>query len=142
MENSQGNTPIPAVPISVPQVTFKRDEETFFSGYANSVIVESNIFDLKLIFGLYDHRDPTKPVVGQFSSVNIPWSEVKLLMFWMQVHLAGHEKDNGKVKVPTGALPPEPPTALPPQFDNPKGRESLEMLRKMRAEFIASLSEP
>jgi len=142
MENAQDKTSVAGIPTSAPQITFKRDETTFWKGYANSVIVESNSFDMKLIFGLYDHRDATNPIVEQFSSISIPWAEVKLLMFWMQVHLAGYERENGKVRVPAGAFPPELPATPPPLFNNPKGREGLEAIRKMRAEFLASLSEP
>jgi hypothetical protein len=29
----------------------------------------------------------------------------------------------------------------PPQFDNPKGREAFEIMRRMRQEFLAKLSE-
>jgi hypothetical protein len=142
MEDSQEKAHIPATSTLDKKVEFKRDEKTFSSGYANSIIVESNAFDLKLIFGLYDYRDPLKPIIEQFSSMNIPWSEVKLLIYWMQLHLAGYERENGKIKVPTSALPPEIPSDPQPPFDNPKGREALDMMRKMRADFLAKLSEP
>jgi hypothetical protein len=132
--------PTATVPPAV-QVEFKRDEKAFSTSYANSVVVESNAFDLKLIFGLYDHRNPAKPIIEQFSSMNISWPEVKLLIFWMQLHLVSYENDNGKVKIPANAIPPELPP-IPEQFDNPKGREVFEVMRKMRAEFLAKLSEP
>jgi len=142
MEDAQNRALIPAAPAANPQVEIKRGEKTFLTGYANSVIVESNAFDLKLIFGLYDHRDAASPKIDQFSSMNIPWPMVKLLIFWMQVHLAGHERENGKVDIPASAIPPEPPATLPTQFNTPNGHEALEAFRKMRAQFVASLSKP
>jgi len=142
MEDAQDKAPIPAISTSVKKVEFKRDEETFSSGYANSIVVESNAFDMKLIFGLYDHRDPLKPTIEQFSSMNIPWSEVKLLIYWMQLHLTGYETENGKVKIPISAMPPELPAGPQPPFDTPKGREAFEMMRKIRAQFVAKWSEP
>jgi hypothetical protein len=141
MEDAQNTAPVPAIPASGAQVEVKRDESNFFAGYANSIIVESNAFDMKLIFGLYDHRNALKPIVNQFSSMNIAWPEVKLLIFWMQIHLASYERENGKIKIPANAIPPEIPP-LPPQFDNPQGREVVELVRKLRAEFLASLSQP
>ena len=121
---------------------FRRDKEVFTSNYANNIQVESNAFDLKLIFGILDHRNPSKAAVDQFSSVNISWPEVKLLIYLMQLHLATYELENGKVKIPAGALPPEIPSTPPPEISNPQFRAAFELIRKMRAEFIASLSEP
>jgi|HubBroStandDraft_3_1064219.scaffolds.fasta_scaffold530210_2 hypothetical protein len=142
MADTQDKNVVPTIPVLGSQVDFKRDERTFVPGYANSVMVESNAFDLKLVFGLYDHRNPVKPVVDQFSSMTVSWPEVKLLIFWMQVHLAGYERENGKIKIPATALPPEPPATLPPPFDSAKAVEALESLRKMRAEFLANLAKP
>ena len=130
-------TPTPATPED-----FRRDEEIFTSNYANNIQVESNAFDLKLIFGILDHRNPSKAAVDQFSSVNISWPEVKLLIYLMQLHLATYELENGKVKIPAGALPPEIPSTPPPEIDNTQVRAAFDLIRKMRAEFIASLSEP
>jgi Protein of unknown function (DUF3467) len=143
MEKERDKTvAIPGSSEARPNVEVKRDEEEFFSTYANSVIVESNVFDMKLIFGLLDQRDPLHAIINQFLSVNISWVEVKLLLYWMQVHLASHELENGKVRVPPKAFPTEIPAEPPPPFDSPLGREAFEVLRKMRAEFVAKESEP
>jgi hypothetical protein len=146
MEDTQhkAHTPAPAgAAIPGLQRAELRRAEDFIQLYANNVVVESNAFDLKLVFGVSDLRNVTKPVVEQSAAVNLSWPEVKLLIFWMQVHLAGYEKENGKVKIPVAALPPEVSSSLlPPQFDNPAGREGLDLIRKLRAEFLAGLSEP
>jgi len=126
--------------ITVPavQAELRRDED-FMVGYANHVGVESNAFDLKMIFGIYDHRNPLRVAIDQFASVNVPWAQVKILILFLQMHVAGYEAENGKIKVPDSALPPE--FLLPPALDNPKGRAAIDVFRKMREQFIASLKD-
>jgi hypothetical protein len=132
-----------------PVSEFRRDVD-FVSRYANNVQVESNAFDLKLTFGLLDQRGAMKdpnapPSVEQHTAINLSWPEVKLLIFWMQVHLAGFEADNGKVKIPRNALPSEIPANAHEQINDPTAREAarlgLEGIRKLRADFIASLKD-
>jgi hypothetical protein len=105
---------------------------------------------LKLTFGLLDQRgamrDPNAPPsVEQHTAINLSWPEVKLLIFWMQLHLAGFEADNGKVKIPSNALPPEIPANAHERIQDPRARETarvgLEAVRKLRADFIASLKD-
>jgi hypothetical protein len=139
------NVPTPVTLFPPPAMDFRRDED-FVARYANNVQFEGTIWDMKLIFGLLDQRGilkgDLKPVVEQHTSISLSWPEIKLLIFLLQLHLAGYEMENGKVKLHPSVIPPEPPTALPPPFDTPKNRESMELIRKMRAEFIAHLSEP
>jgi hypothetical protein len=127
-----------------------RRDVDFVSRYANNVQVESNAFDLKLTFGILDQRsamrDPNSPPsVEQHTAINLSWPEVKLVIFWMQVHLAGFEADNGKVKIANNALPPEIPANAHEQISDPRAREAarvgLEAVRKLRADFIASLKD-
>jgi hypothetical protein len=144
----------PSVPTSaitaVPAV--KRPDtrrvEDFVSRYANHVQIESSAFDVKMSFGVLDQSGVLKvppvmiPSVEQHTSINISWPEVKLLMYYLQLHLASHEKENGKVKIPTNVLPPEIPATPPPPFDNPEGQQAFDLMRRLRAEFIAKQSEP
>jgi hypothetical protein len=126
---------------------FRRTED-FVTRYANNVQLESSAFDLKIIFGLFDQsgilKQPpvTTTTVDQHTSVSLSWSEVKLLIYFLQLHLASFEKDNGKVKIPVKVLPPEIPLTPPPPFDNEEGQRAFELMRRMRAEFIANQSEP
>jgi hypothetical protein len=140
-----GNTPT-GIPVPVQGLQEIRRDQNFISVYANNVQLESNAFDVKMVFGILDQSGATKlpPIlaVDQHTSVSISWPEVKLLIFFMQLHLAGYEAENGKVKVPLNAIPPEPPPVLPPQFDNEAGRKGIDLIRKMRAEFVASLNQP
>jgi hypothetical protein len=118
-----------------------RRSEDFFALYANNVQLEGNAFDLKLTFGILDVRNPLKPGVEQLVSINLAWPEVKVLLYYMNLHLKGYETENGNVKVPASALPPDVPSTIPPQFDNPQAREALELMRRLRAEFVDGLSK-
>ena len=138
MAEEQGKTPNPAN-----IQAFRRDPD-FVSRYANNVQIESSAFDAKMVFGILDQSSIAKGgslAVDQHTAISLSWIEVKLLIFFLQLHVAGHEKENGKIKIPANAIPPEPPATPQPQFDNPKGREGLEFIRKMRADFIASLKD-
>lgn len=129
----------PSTSAPATQTELRRDDD-FISRYANNFQLESSAFDLKLIFGLLN-QSTSKVFVEQHTAINLSWPEVKLLLFFLQLHLAAHERDNGKVKIPLDALPPEPPAEPPPPYDNPKGREAYDLIRKMRADFLARLTE-
>jgi hypothetical protein len=148
MENEQSKIPNSTVGRPIAPVTTLQLRRTsdFIARYANNIQLESSAFDLKLVFGLLDHsgaaKQPPKGLaVDQHTSINLSWSEVKILLFFIQLHLAAYEKDNGKIKIPASAIPPEPPSVIPPQFDNPAGREGLDLIRRIRADFLASLSD-
>jgi hypothetical protein len=126
-----------------------RRADDFISRYANNVQAESSAFDLKLIFGVLDQSAAARgeigvlPTVEQHTSINISWPLVKLLIFWLRLHLAGYESENGKVRIPAAALPPEvPQIQLPPHLYSPKVQEILDMIRKMRAEFLDVETKP
>jgi hypothetical protein len=140
----------PPAPLFIPAIAEFRRDVDFVSRYANNVQLESNAFDVKLTFGILDQRDGVKdvnakPSVDQHTSINLSWPEAKLLVFWMQVHLAAYEKDNGKIKIPATALPAEIPANIHERLTDLKARESvrqgLEIIRKMRVDFIASLKD-
>ena len=137
MENKEVSTAAPTPPPVTPG-EIRRDEKIFTSSYANNIQVEPNSFDLKITFGILDYRNPLKPALDQFSSVNISWPEVKLFIYFMQLNLAMYELENGKVKIPASALPPEITPTTPSELDNPQGRAAFDLFRKMRAEFMAS----
>lgn len=117
-----------------------RRDRDFISRYANNIQLEGSAFDLKLIFGLLDQSGVARGgslAVDQHTSISLSWPEAKLLIFFLRLHVAGHEKENGKIKIPIGALPAEPPATPPPPFDNPQGRVAFDLIRKLRAELIA-----
>jgi hypothetical protein len=117
-------------------VAFRRDDD-FTSLYANHVQVESSVWDLKTIFGILDQSVQPNQIV-QHTSINLPWTQVKLLAYYMRVAIAFHEIENGKIIVPPPVLPPDPEkiTAQPFVSASPQIKEAA---AKIYREFIASL---
>jgi hypothetical protein len=119
---------------------FKRDED-FTALYANSVVSEHSIWDLKVIFGILD-QSVTPMQVVQHTSVNLPWVQVKLLSYYLNIAIAIQESFNGKIVVPPIVMPPDPRTTqVPPGFPEPPPQLKEKAARLWEA-FIASLSEP
>ena len=126
---------------ATPQLSYERDDD-FIARYANNIHLESSGWDLKITFGVLDQRDLAKPVIEQHTSINMAWSQVKIMLYFMQMHLRLQEEENGKIKIPESGLPLELPAEVPKEFDNPQGRRAFQIMREMRADFIAKLNEP
>jgi hypothetical protein len=87
--------------------TFRNDDE-FYTAYANNILLEGSVWDMKLIFGQLDQRTEP-PRVEQYGSLTIPWSQAKIFAYLLCIHLAGYELVNGKIAIPNSIMPPEPP---------------------------------
>lgn len=136
-----GQPPVPPIPT---RDEFRHDEG-YIERYANNVQIQSTQIDLKMVFGLTDQIQGAMPVrfaVNQHSAVSLGWIQVKLLIYFLQLHLNGHELENGKVRVSPKLFPPDIPENPPSPFDNELGRRIFESLRKQRAEFIARETAP
>src|SRR5579864_7032035 len=88
-------------------LVFFRDPEDFEALYANNVQAESSLWDLKVIFGILDQSSEPHKVV-QHTSINLPWTQIKLLSFLMRLNIAIHEASNGKIFIPQSVMPPDP----------------------------------
>jgi hypothetical protein len=65
----------------------------------------------------------------------MPWSLVKLLVFYLQSNLAVHEIVMGPVKVPNALLPAS--IVAPPDVEtSPTSKEVFETLQALRTEFM------
>ena len=121
----------------VPTLNFQRTDD-FISLYANNIQFEQTAFDLKLIFGELNQAGG-KVLIDQHSSVTIPWGQAKLLLYYLQLNIAGYELENGKIKI-RGDLVPLPIGPLPAgQEDNPKVRELFEVVKNLREQFVSNL---
>ena len=121
-----------------PQMVARR-EDNFFSRYANNILYESTVYDLKLIFGQSDLSEGTE-IVKQHSAITIPWSLIKLAIYFLEINLAIHELYNGRVTIPPQQIPipfprPEPETAA----TDPKAEIASETANRIRDEFLASV---
>jgi len=122
---------------ATPVQEFRRAED-FSSVYANNLQFELSAWDLKMIFGELDQRGG-KVAVDQHTSVTLSWLQAKLLNFFLEINLAVHELEHGKIKIPKNLLPPVPVPPLGELADVPQAKTIFELITKMREEFIAGL---
>ena len=120
-------------------IPYKKSEE-FSEYYANNVLLESSLWDLKLIFGQLDQQIPDNAVV-QYGSITLPWAQAKVFHYFLGVHLASHEIHNGRVQIPSGIIPPIPDDVLPELASDPKAVETHEAFKAAYEAFIADNPE-
>lgn len=108
----------------------------FISTYANSIYLESSTWDLKLIFGQLDQSEGTI-TVKQHLAVTIPWTQAKLLLYFLRVHVKAEEMQDGKIHIRSDVRPTETPLPTEEQVKDPNFMEFYEFVKKLREEFIA-----
>lgn len=126
-----------AATITFSPLASERDKDEFEALYANNIQVEHSVWDLKVIFGILDLSDAQKPKVTQHTSVNLPWSQVKLMSYYLRVAVALHESQNGKIPIPPSVVPADPATI--PIVTAPMLPELKEEIVRLHREFIASM---
>jgi hypothetical protein len=109
----------------------------FTTTYANSIILESSAWDLKLIFGQLD-QSTVPHTVKQHLAVTIPWTQAKLLVFFLQAHVKGEELQDGKIYIRPELRPIEMPAPTEEQASDPSFMQFYEFLTKLREQFIAN----
>jgi hypothetical protein len=120
------------------QLKYERADH-FISEYANNFYLESSAWDLKIIFGQLD-QSSTPNVIKQNVAVTLPWAQAKLLLYYLRLHLAAEEVADGKIHIRPDLIPPEVSPPTPDEVKNdPKLKSLFEVVKKLRAEFIASL---
>jgi hypothetical protein len=98
--------------------------DDFIARYANYSHIESSLWDSKILFGQTDQvLGNTVPI---HSAVTLPWPQLKVLTYFLSLHLAAHENDNGRIKIPPGIIPLVAPDAV---------------FRKLYEQFIAANPE-
>lgn len=108
----------------------------FISTYANNFYLESSTWDLKLVFGQLDQSEvPNK--IKQHVAVTIPWTQAKLLSFFLRVHVRAEEMQDGKIHIRPDVRPSETDLPTDEQLKDPNFMEFYEFVKKLREEFIA-----
>jgi hypothetical protein len=120
------------------EIEFFRIED-FEETYANNVQLESSAWDLKLIFGQLDQTGG-KANIAQHTAVTIPWAQAKLLAYFLQANVFFQEKLHGKIIVPTSVLPPDPSIVFKEMAADPKTKDVVEYMQKLRDALVASSS--
>jgi len=126
-------------PSKTPNADFKRADD-FVSRYANNAQYESSLWDLKLIFGQLDQSISSQTVI-QHTAVTIPWLQVKLLVYFLQINLIAHEASNGRVMVAPGIVS-EPPIVKKEEASRfGWSEEAIEQIQKHYRNFMAANPE-
>lgn len=114
------------------------EDDVYREVYANNVYLEPSAWDLKAIFGQLDQRQG-KVTIRQHTAVTVPWTQAKILMFWLRGYLEFHEKTQGKVIIPPNGIPPE---VTPPSEEQKKSDPSVEIayeiFKRLRNELLES----
>ncbi len=120
-----------------PTLQYERTEN-FTSVYANNALFQPSAWDLKIIFGQLDQASG-KDIVKQQVAVTIPWAQAKLALYYLRLQVEAMEIQSGKIPIRGDLIPPEPPPLTPEQEGIPGSKKILEIIQKLREEFIASL---
>ncbi|SRR5229473_4023473 len=124
----------------VPSASLELAEE-FYEAYANSVYYEGSSWDLKLIFGQLDQREGKAKIV-QHSAITVPWTQAKLMLYWLRGQIEAHELANGKIHIPKSIIPgPLPPFDEEMKKLDPNAEAVYAIFKRLRDEFIASLGK-
>ena len=104
--------------------------------YANNVKFELTVWDLRILFG---QLLPMSEGIGQVdwhTDVTIPWAQAKLMNLYLEINIALYERENGKITIPAGVLPPlmsSPPEGV--DTSNPDAIKAFKMVQALVEEF-------
>jgi len=102
--------------------------ENFESWYANNVQFFPSSWDLRMVFGELDVRDGDG-FVRQHTA----------MIYFLSLHVYVHELTEGKIAIPSGALPPAPTPPVGDLENDPIAIQVYEHIKKAHEEFVASL---
>ena len=129
---------------TVPAANFEFIED-LHEEYANNVFYESSTWDLKLLFGQLDQSGQlsnSEPKIKTVihSTVTVPWTQAKLMFYWLKGHIEAHEMVNGEIHMPSSLIPPElPPLSEELKKSDPNAERVYALFDRIRKEFIESL---
>lgn len=116
-------------------VKYQKIEE-FTEEYANSSQFQPSIWDMKIIFGQTDMSMGPDAIL-QHTAITIPWSQVKMMIYFLTVNLCFHESKFGRVVLAEGLIP-EIPKEMPKPFkDIGTSEETWKAVREMYEDFLA-----
>jgi len=103
----------------------------FVHRYANHVAFELNALDVRMVFGTTEKDAPT----SQHTAITMTWAEAKILHHYLSGNLMIYEGLEGKIRIPSGAIPPPPPSLK--EGASPERIAVANALRKLYDEFVA-----
>jgi hypothetical protein len=132
---NRASTIMPDEKITPPNIQ-RETEEDFASLYANNIMYEASVWDLKLIFGQLDQKliEGHGQTVDYHTAITLPWSTVKSMIYFLRVNLATHEAEAGPVKLPERVVPARPGEV----GDHPSEQVAWEAMRRIWDEEFGS----
>jgi hypothetical protein len=91
-----------------------------------------------MVFGELDVRDGDG-FVRQHTAMTVSWVQAKLMIYFLSLHVYVHELTEGKIAIPSGALPPAPTPPVGDLENDPIAIQVYEHIKKAHEEFVASL---
>ncbi len=132
-QQSTQDTQAPAPP--APPLQIVRDDD-YTNLYANNLHTELSVWDLKVIFGILDQSSQPNKIV-QHTAINLPWAQVKLASYYLQVAVILHEAQNARINIPVQLRPIDPSIIKQELADMPP--EAKEKIANIYKSFMASL---
>ncbi len=93
-------------------MTGQGGDDDLLAEYANGVYIDPSVWDVTLIFGKNSPRVPghaQDQSMDWSSAITVPWSQAKLMAYFLLINIAVHEDANGEIALPPAFLPPRPP---------------------------------
>jgi hypothetical protein len=128
------------VSTTTPATTDHRRSEEFQSKYANNVFLQSTAWDLTMNFGEVDQTIGPNTVI-QHTGVTLPWPQVKILQYYLQVHLAAHELDHGRITIPKGVIVDIPAPTKEQIKEYPNAVQLHNIWSKLHDDFLTANPE-
>lgn len=75
--------------------------------FATNTYFSSSVWGLEILFGVLNNRFGESKI-EQKAAVNLPWPTVKVLYYFLGLHLATREQSMGRIVIPSGIVPQYP----------------------------------
>jgi hypothetical protein len=104
--------------------------------YANNFRLELSAWDLKILFGQIEQHTGSNEI-DWHTAVTIPWSQVKILDYFLRTNIVYRERLDGEITIPARVIPAPPVAPTEEQVKaNPKILELHEAYKKIHAEIF------
>jgi len=113
-------------------------QNKFKSVYSNNFHLETSAWDLKILFGQLEQHTGNGEV-DWHTAVTLPWTQAKILVYYLRLNMAYQEKVDGKVCIPRRVVPqpPTPPTEEKLKSD-PNAQAMYETYLKIHSEMFGN----
>ena len=114
--------------------TIGRRSEELPSDYANNVAFESTVWDLKIIFGEFSHKN-----VEWHTSMTVPWAQAKLMAYYLELNIGAHEMAGIPINIPPAFIPAPP--VLPPEDASEYTKAVYRLIKHTHERFFGVVSD-